>query len=388
MRSYRLTAKACYLSYVVQALVINLPPLLFASFARLYGINERQMGFLILLIFSVQIVIDLLSTPLSRLLGYRGTMLLGHASVVVGLVVMAFFRGFHGLVVSLILQGLGSGVVEVLISPIIQYMPDSSDKDHMMSLLHSFYCWGMVVVIAFSTLLFRLLGEARWFLIPLLWIPVPFVAFLLFLLVPIAPVPGDGKGQGIGLVGLVRQPVFWILLVMMPLGSSSEQAVSQWVSYYAELGLGVTKLTGDLAGPCLFALMQGLCRLWYSRETNLSVEKLMVSSTVLCMAGYFFIVHGNTPVLSLLGCAMVGFAVGCFWPGTFSLSARHLPGGGTLLFSLLAFAGDVGCGMGPQVVAWAPSVSEGLSHAIIFPALLAFCLLVLHRLAAKKADNG
>ena len=376
MRSYRLTAKACYLSYVVQALVINLPPL------------ERQMGFLILLVFSVQIVIDLLSTPLSRLLGYRGTMLVGHVSVVVGLVVMAFVRGFHGLVASLILQGLGSGVVEVLVSPIIQYMPDSNDKDHMMSLLHSFYCWGMVVVIAFSTLLFHLLGEARWFLIPLLWIPVPFVAFILFLLVPIAPVPGDGKGQGIGLVGLCRQPVFWILLVMMPLGSSSEQAVSQWVSYYAELGLGVTKLVGDLAGPCLFALMQGLCRLWYSRETNLSVEKLMMSCTVLCMAGYFFIVHGTTPVLSLLGCAMVGFAVGCFWPGTFSLSARHLPGGGTLLFSLLAFAGDVGCGMGPQVVAWAPSVSEGLSHAIIFPALLALCLLVLHRLVAKKADNG
>lgn len=388
MRSYRLTAKACYLSYVVQALVINLPPLLFATFSRLYGINERQMGFLILLVFSVQIVIDLLSTPLSRLLGYRGTMLLGHASVMAGLVVMAVFRGFQGLVVSLVLQGLGSGVVEVLISPIIQYMPEGSDKDHMMSLLHSFYCWGMVVVIAFSTLLFRLLGEARWFLIPLLWIPVPLVAFILFLLVPIAPVPGDEKGQGIGLVGLFRQPVFWVLLAMMPLGSSSEQAVSQWVSYYAELGLGVTKLAGDLAGPCLFALMQGLCRLWYSRETNLPVEKLMISCTILCMAGYFLIVHGGSPVLSLLGCAMVGFAVGCFWPGTFSLSARHLPGGGTLLFSLLAFAGDVGCGMGPQVVAWAPSVSEGLSHAIIFPALLALCILVLHRLTVKKAGNG
>lgn len=384
MDSYKLTAKACYLSYVVQALVINMPPLLFATFSRLYGMSERHMGFLILLIFCVQIVVDLLSTFLCLRLGYRKTMLLGHASVVTGLLVMAFFPGFTGLVCSLVLQGLGSGLVEVLVSPIVQYMPSSNDKEHMMGLLHSFYCWGMVLVILVTTLLYHFVGEGRWFLIPLFWLPLPMVAFSLFLTVPIAPVPGDKKGDGIGLLALLRSPLFWVLLVMMPLGSSSEQAVGQWVSYYAELSLGLSKLAGDLAGPCLFALMQGLCRLWYSKQGDVPIEKLMLCLSLLCVAGYLCIVHAPSPMLSLVGCAMVGFSVGCFWPGTFSLSARYLPGGGTLLFSLLAFSGDLGCGMGPQVVAWAPTVSQGFSYAVIFPALIAACILVLHRLAEKK----
>ena len=384
MRSYRLTAKACYLSYVVQALVINLPPLLFSTFSRLYGLGIKEMGFLILLVFSVQILIELLSAPLARCFGYRKSVRFGHASVVAGLIVMVVFPGFQGLVCSLILQGLGSGVVEVLISPIIQYLPVKGDKDHAMSFLHSFYCWGMALVIALSSLLFHVVGEARWFLLPLCWIPLPLCAFFLFLFCPIAPIPGDGKKRGLGLLGLCRKPVFWVLLVMMPLGSSSELAVSQWVSYYAELGLGVSKLAGDLLGPCMFACLQGLSRLWYSRENGISVEKLMISCSLLCVAGYCFVARGGSALLSLVGCGMVGFAVGSFWPGTFSLAARHLSGGGTLLYSLLAFAGDVGCGAGPQVVSWANSVGEGLMHAMLFPALLGLCLVILHRMEVRN----
>lgn len=388
MHSYRMTTWACYISYIVQAIIINLPPLLFSTFARLYGISNVQMGLLILLIFVVQIVIDLLSAPLARLLGYRGTVLFGHGCSLVGLVLMSVLPqtlGFPGLVLALVPASVGSGVVEVLISPIIQYIPDESVKSGAMSLLHSFYCWGMVLVIALSTGLFHLIGESRWFLLPLFWIPVPLVAFLLFLAVPIAPVAGDKKG-GMGLSGLLKSPVFWVLMVMMPLGSASELAMSQWASYFAEMGLGVPKELGDLLGPCMFALCQGLCRLWYSGQKSLSIEKMIVACAFLGALGFLTASGAREPMLALAGCAMVGFAAGCFWPGTFSLAADFLPMGGTLLYGLLAFAGDFGCGSGPQIVAWAPSVREGLSHAAIIPMLLALCVLVLRRLRSKAGQ--
>lgn len=389
MPNYKLTTKACYLSYMVQALVINLPPLLFTTFVRLYRVTSGQLGLLVFVLFLVQIAIDLLSTPLVRLLGYRKTMLYGHAASALGMVLLAVLPGwfgFGGILAAICLAAVGSGVVEVLVSPIVQAIPDDTAKAGAMSLLHSFYCWGMAVVVLVSTLLLKLVGWERWRILPLFWLFLPVGSFVLFLFVPIATLSGDERG-GLGLKDLLRRPVFWILMGMMPLASASELAMSQWASYFAEAGLGVEKAAGDLLGPCMFAVMQALMRVWYSRQRNLSCEKLVLFSSFLCMFGYFWTVHAPSPLLSLAGCALVGFAVGSFWPSTFSLAADFLPNGGTLMYSLLAFCGDVGCALGPQIVAGAPSVVDGFERAMILPALMALCVLVLHR-REKEAPHA
>jgi len=385
--SYRSTIHSCYLGYVVQAIVNNLPPLLFLTFQKELALPVSQIGLLITINFSTQILVDLLSARYVDRIGYRRCMVIAHLCCTVGLILLGILPriiGYPGLVIAMMINAIGGGLLEVLVSPIVQASP-STEKSSAMSMLHSFYCWGSVVVILFSTLLFSLVGSSHWYYLPWFWAFVPMINCVMFSLVPIATL--NEKGESLGLRQLFSLPLFWILALMMVCSGASELAMSQWASMFAESGLKVSKTVGDLLGPCCFAFLMGLVRLFFGKKGDKLDLRLFISiSSLFCVASYLVTVFSPNPLVALLGCALCGPSVALFWPGTFSLSASLCPRGGTVMFALLAFFGDIGCAFGPAVVSTVANIQgtlrQGLLYATIFPVLL--CILAFWGLKGNK----
>lgn len=377
---YHRTTWACYLSYMVQAVVNNLPPLLFLTFQKKYGISLGQLGLLIVLNFGVQISVDLLAGKLAEKWGYRATMIFGHVCAAVGLLCMGLLPsrfGLYGLIIAMVLDSVGGGVVEVLVSPIVQAIPDDSAKNGALSMLHSFYCWGTVAVILVTTVLYGFVGLDGWHLIPYVWIVLPLLCIIFFSKCPIAPLIKAGE-KGMTTKELLHSPLFWVLALMMSAASCSELSMSQWASYFAESGLGVSKQFGDLLGPCLFAFLMGLVRFFYGKHGGrISLLRLISASSVVCLLGYLLASLARSPILALFGCAICGPAVALFWPGTFSLASDHLPLGGTRMFALLAFFGDAGCAIGPEVVSLVSQGSGDLRSGLLLSSVFPVCMGIL-----------
>ena len=376
--TYTHTLYASYLGYVCQAIVNNLAPLLFLTLQRTYGISLGQITLLVTLNFGVQLLVDLASTVFVDRLGYRRCVVAAHLCCALGLAAMALLpellpRPYAGLLVAVCLYAVGGGLIEVLISPIVEACP-TEKKDAAMSLLHSFYCWGCVLVIALSTGFLALLGAGSWHVLALLWALVPAANAALFSRVPINRLTPEGDGMAVG--ALVRSGGFWLLALLMVCAGASEQAMSQWASAFAESGLGVTKTWGDLAGPCLFAVLMGTARAFYAVFSDrVSLLGFIRGSCVLCVGAYLLAVFAPHPALALLGCGLCGLSVGILWPGVFSIAAGHMPAGGTALFALLALGGDLGCSSGPTLVGFVSeqaggSLRAGLLAAIFFPLVL------------------
>lgn len=351
--TYRHTLYACYIGYITQAIVNNLAPLLFVTFQQEYHLSLTMIGALISINFVTQIITDLVAAKYVDRIGYRPACILAHIMSAAGLVSLAFLPGllpnpYVGVVASIMLCAVGGGLNEVLISPIVESLP-GDQKEQAMSLLHSFYCWGHMAVVLLSTLFFATAGIGNWRILCVLWAVIPFLNIFLFAKAPmVVPVSEEERTP---LKTLFRAPVFWLLMLLMVAAGASEQAMSQWSSLFAELGLNVSKSVGDLLGPCAFALLMGLSRLFYGiKGENIDLRKFLIGSSVLCVASYLLAVFAPHPLLSLVGCAMTGLSVGIMWPGTFSLAAKAYAQGGTAMFALLAFAGDIGCASGPAVV--------------------------------------
>lgn len=348
--NYKPTLRACYLGYVTQAVVNNLAPLLFALFQTDFSIPLEKIGQLILLNFGTQLLVDLASVKLVDRLGYRFSACAAHLTSAVGLALLGLLPRllpdpYLGLALAVMVCAVGGGLIEVLISPIVEALPGDA-KASAMSLLHAFYCWGQVLVVLLSTLFLRI-WPAAWPLLTALWGLLPLYNFSRFRRVPLAPVIADGGGA-MPLRELFSHRVFWLALLLMMCAGSSELAMSQWSSLFAERGLGVPKMLGDLLGPCLFALLMGAGRTLYGVfGERLPLKKLMAASSLFCVCCYLTTIFSPSPIISLLGCAACGLSVSLLWPGTFSLSAAALPRGGTALFSLLALAGDLGGAVGP-----------------------------------------
>ena len=244
-----------------------------------------------------------------------------------------------------------------------------------MSLLHSFYCWGHVGVVLISTVFFGVFGIENWKVLACIWALVPLCNAFLFARVPIASLIKEGE-QGYTVKELACQKLFWVFLLMMVCAGASEQAVSQWASTFAEKGLGVSKVIGDLAGPMAFAILMGSARAIYGKfGEKIDLDKFMAGSSLLCVASYLCISLVPSPVFGLIGCAVCGLSVGIMWPGTFSRASAALPRGGTALFALMALAGDLGCSGGPTLVGMVSSgfgdnLKLGILAAMVFPALL------------------
>lgn len=374
--SWKRTTWACYLSYVVQAVVNTLPTLLFVTFQELYGLSVARLGLLIVLNFTIQVMIDLLSTPISGKWGYRGTMFFGHGCALVGLLLMSVLPpllGFWGIVPPMVLCAIGGGIVEVLVSPIVQAIPDERAKSGALAMLFSFYGWGTVLTVVGTTALYHFTGASHWALIPLCWTFLPVICLVLFHGAPIAPLIKEGE-KGMSLSQLGKTPVFIVLVGMMGISSCAEFGISQWASYFAETGLGVSKELGDLLGPCLFFLLMALVRCLLGGRGDLPVGALILGGSLLCFAGYLVTIFAPWPVIALLGCAVCGAACAFFWPGTFALAGEALPLGGTTMYSLMAFSGDLGCAIGPEVIScFSPNgdLHAGLLVASLFPLLLA-----------------
>ena len=386
-KNYTYTIYACYIGYVVQAIINNLAPLLFLTFNRNFHISMEQIGLLISINFGVQILVDWIAAKYVDKVGYRFSIVLAHVCRVIGLIslgVLPFvINPYCGLVLAMVCNAIGGGLIEVLVSPIVEAAPSSNAKEAAMSLLHSFYCWGHVAVVLLSTLGFRIFGMDRWYMLPVLWSIVPAFNIILFSQVPINTLVEED--EKLPAKQLLSMKMFWLFFALMICAGASEQAMSQWASLFAEEGLRQSKTVGDLLGPCMFAVLMGCSRMFYGKfGEKINLRKFMLASGSLCVISYLLAIFMKNPLLALLGCGLCGLSVGIMWPGTFSISARLCPQGGTLMFALLALAGDVGCASGPAVVSFVAGffpgygIKAGLLAAIIFPAVM-IALLVWNR---------
>lgn len=394
--NYQLTMYACFIGYIVQAIVNNFLPLLFVTFQKTYSIPLTQITLLITLNFGIQLVIDMLSAGFVDKIGYRASAIIAHVCSAAGLVLLTVLPGafpdpFAGILIAVFIYAIGGGLIEVLISPILEACP-TDNKEKAMSLLHSFYCWGHVGVVLISTLFFTLFGIENWKILAVCWAVVPAANIILFAKAPIYSLHEEG-GTGLTLKQLFTRKIFWVMMLMMLCAGASEQAVSQWASTFAEQGLGVSKTIGDLAGPMSFAALMGLSRLLYGKfGDKLDLDKFMRMSCLLCIAAYLCISLVPLPAVGLVGCAVCGFSVGIMWPGTFSKASAAVKGGGTALFAMLALAGDVGCSGGPTLagfISWCfnGELRAGILAAIVFPVLLLIGIQLAKKLANNSADK-
>lgn len=386
-RKYQKTLAACYLGVITQAIAANFVPLLFLTFQNTYGISLEKIALIPVVLYLTQLLVDLVAARFADKIGYRICVVTSQIISATGLVLLVVLPEilpvpFLGILIAVTFYAVGSGLVEVLVSPIVEACP-FENKDGRMSLLHSFYCWGAVGVILVSTLFFTVFGTENWRILTLIWALIPLVNVFLFLTCPIERLVEDGKS--LPLRRLLLLPLLWMMILLMICSGASEAAMAQWASAFTESALGVSKTVGDLAGPCLFAVFMGISRVLYGKMSEkLNLTRTMLLSGLLCVACYLLATLSPLPILGLAGCALCGFSVGIMWPGTISLSSQKCPQGGTAMFALLALAGDLGGTISPAMVGYFSELAEGnlkagLLTAIIFPILLVAGLLVLSR---------
>ena len=393
--NYKMTMYACFIGYIVQAVVNSFVPLLFVTFQTEYHIPLTQITLLITVNFVIQLVVDLLSAGFVDKIGYRASAIIAHACAGTGIFLLTllpelFSNPFYGILLAVMVYAIGGGLIEVLISPVLEACP-TDNKESAMSLLHSFYCWGCTGVVLLSTLFFAVFGTSHWKILALIWVILPAANLILFTKVPIYSLHEEGE-SGMSISELFRVKVFWLLMAMMLCAGASGQAVSQWASTFAEKGLHIQKTVGDLVGPMLFSVLMGLSRLIYGKYgEKFNLDRFMKGSCVLCVASYLCIFLVPVPIVGLISCAICGFSVGIMWPGTFSKASAAIKRGGTVLFAMLALAGDLGCSGGPTLVgfvssAFSSNLRLGILTAIVFPVLLLAGLCTFSRLVVKNVD--
>lgn len=391
LKDYNKTKLACYLGFVTQAIVANFTPLLFIDFHHEYEIPIASLALIPTVFYAVQLVTDFVCAKFKNI-DYRKSIILSEITSAFGLAGMAFLPQLFpdpliGILICVCIYAVGSGLIEVLCSPIIEACP-FPNKEGMMSLLHSFYCWGAVGVIIGSTLFFTIFGLENWRILACIWALIPLYNIINFTTCPIKPIVQDSVGMSMS--QLLKNRMFWIFLILMIATGASESSMAQWTSAFAEASLHVDKSIGDLAGPCGFAFCMGIGRMWYGKKgQNMDLLTYMTIAGIVCFVAYLTASLASDPFVAFIGCMLSGLAVSIMWPGSISLTSARIPKGGTALFALLALAGDVGGTVGPSLVGLGTRNSEnniqsGLLAASVFPVILVMCLLVLRR---KKANT-
>ena len=389
---YQKTLIACYLGFITQAITANFTPLLFLTFHRTYQISLGKIAFISTAFFFTQLLIDLFCAKYVDKIGYRKSVVASEILSAAGLIGLAFLPSllpdpYVGILISVIIYAMGSGLIEVLVSPIVEACP-FDNKDSVMSLLHSFYCWGSVGVILLSTIFFAIFGIENWRILACIWALIPLYNTFNFISCPIESLTEEGEGLSIR--QLCHIPIFWIALVLMVCAGASEISMAQWVSAYVESALGISKSIGDIIGPCLFAVMMGTSRSFYGKYgEKIDLMKFMIGSGALCLVCYLLSALAPLPFLNLVGCAVCGFSVGIMWPGTISIASKKIPLGGTAMFALLAMAGDLGGSVGPGIVGFVTqnandNLKVGMLAGCVFPTVLVLSVLLLKR---KRAEG-
>lgn len=394
-QNYRKTVIACYLGFVTQAIAANFAPLLFLTFHNNYSIPLGKIALISSVFFVTQLIVDVLCAKFADKIGYRSCVVGSQLMSAVGLIGLAFLPEllpdpFTGIIISTVIYAVGSGLTEVLVSPIVEACP-FEHKEAAMSLLHSFYCWGSVGVILISTLFFAVFGIENWKWLSCAWAIIPFINMFNFTSCPIEHPVEDGEGMSIK--GLLKVPLFWLAIVLMICAGASELSMAQWASAFAESALGLSKSVGDIAGPCLFAVTMGISRTIYGKYGDkLDLMKFMIGSGCLCLVCYVTASTASIPMLGLLGCIMCGFSVGIMWPGAISICSAKIPSGGTAMFALLAMAGDMGGALGPWIVgnitqSAGDNMQKGMLAGCVFPIVLTIVILILKNVKNAKQQN-
>ena len=389
---YQKTLIACYLGFITQAIAANFAPLLFLTFHRTYQISLGRIAFISTAFFFTQLLVDLFCAKYVDRIGYRRSVIASEVFSAAGLIGLAFLPSllpdpYVGILISVIIYAMGSGLIEVLVSPIVEACP-FDNKDSVMSLLHSFYCWGSVGVILLSTIFFAIFGIENWRILACIWALIPLYNTFNFISCPIESLTEEGEGLSIR--QLCHIPIFWIALILMVCAGASEISMAQWASAYVESALGISKSIGDIIGPCLFAVMMGMSRSFYGKYgENIDLMKFMIGSGALCLVCYLLSALAPLPFLNLVGCAVCGFSVGIMWPGTISIASKKIPLGGTAMFALLAMAGDLGGSVGPGIVGFVTqnandNLKVGMLAGCVFPTVLVISVLLLKR---KRAEG-
>ncbi len=391
-QKYRKTLIACYLGFVTQAISANFAPLLFLTFKDTYGISLEKIAMIPFVFYLAQLLVDIIATKFADKIGYRICVVFSQILSAAGLILMAilpevFSSPFTGILISVVLYAVGSGLIEVLVSPIVEACP-FKNKEGVMSLLHSFYCWGAVMVIIGSTLFFSIFGIEKWKILAIIWSLVPLYNTFNFINCPIERLVEDGKSMSIK--NLLKTPIIWLMIILMICSGASEATMAQWASAFTESAIGVSKIVGDLAGPCAFAIFMGISRMLYGKfSEKLDLTKVMLGCGIMCACCYLLASLSTLPILELSGCALCGLAVGIMWPGSISLSSNKCPKGGTAMFAFLALAGDLGAMVSPSMVGTLSDMAGGnlkvgLLAATIFPLVLVVSLLILNKKENEK----
>ena len=398
MKNYKKTKLACYLGFITQAVAANFAPLLFLKFHTDYDISLGNIALISTFFFFTQLLIDLFCAKYVDKIGYRVCIVASEVCSAAGLAGLALLpeimpSPFSGIIISVILYAIGSGLIEVLGSPIVEACP-FENKEATMSLLHSFYCWGAVGTILVSTVFFMIFGIDSWKWLAVSFAIIPAINIYNFATCPIELLVEEGQGMGIR--KLFSNPMFLIAIVMMVCSGASELAMAQWASAYAESALGFSKAIGDIAGPCMFAVTMGISRVLFGKASDkMNLNRFMIGSGILCFVCYLLASFSDNPIIGLAGCIVCGFSVGIMWPGTISISSKAFPTGGTAMFALLAMAGDLGGSIGPAIVGrvadmFGGSINVGMRIGLLFPSTLCFVLCLLnilnHAVNKQKID--
>ena len=392
--NFQHTRYACYIGYVTQAIINNLAPLFFIIFSENYSVSYRGLGSLVMINFMTQLIVDAACIKIASRIGYKTLLVTAHIIAAIGLVLLGILPlfispVFLALVISIVIFAIGGGLLEVLISPVVDSLPEeAAKKPASMSLLHSFYCWGQMAVILLTTFLLLQFGRENWFFLPILWAIIPLLNTFLFLNVPL--IPALKEKDSMGIKEMARNPVFFLCLLMMLSAGASEQSVAQWASLFAERALNLPKIIGDIFGPALFALFMGIGRTIYGLfGSKIKIYPYMLFSVILCILCYLGISFAPHPLIQLAACALTGFSISIMWPAVFSISSSSFPKGGAPLFALLALMGDLGCGTGPWIAGFVSdaqgSLGTGIFVCILFPFIFLFSLLIFKRAGIKRA---
>lgn len=366
--NYKKTYIACYLGYITQAIVVNYMPILFVIFNEDYNISLSHLGALALVNFVSQIITDVIAARVIDRIGFRRAAVPAHVLCVAGLVMMGVLpsvmpNAYAGLVIAVIAYSVGGGLIEVVISPIVEALP-SEDNSSSMSFLHSFYCWGQLAVVLITTLVIKIFGYGVWKAMSFVWAAIPAFNIYCFMKVPL---PETREETRVPIKRLLMERGFAIGLILMLCAGAAEQIMAQWASLFAQKGLGVSKVVGDLLGPCLFALFMALGRTWYGvKGEKLDLKKALIGCSVLCILCYGVTVFSRNPLISLISCALTGFTVSLMWPGTLSYNAVCFKNGGAAMFGVMAIFGDMGCSLGVWITGMVSEYAQKLSGVISY----------------------
>lgn len=391
--NYSGTLRASFIGYIVQAIVNNFLPLLFIILQDTYHVSLRDITLLVTINFVVQLVTDLAAVSFVDKIGYKKSAIIAHIFAGIGLISLSilpsvFENPFIGMVIPVVIYAIGGGLLEVLISPIVEATP-TKNKEKTMSLLHSFYCFGHVAVVLLTSIFFAIFGTKNWQVLAIVFAFVPILNMFYFMKVPIKKLNEDNTKE-VKVKELLGKKVFWVFVILMVASGASEQSVSQWASKFVQDELGLNKVYGDLLGPMLFAITMGISRVFYGKYgEKIKLEKFMYLSAILTVISYLMISIIPSPIIGLIGFSLCGLSVGIMWPGAFSIASKEIVGAGTSMFAFLALAGDLGASAGPTLVGLVASsfndnLKIGVLVAIIFPITVILCLILKNRMVNKE----